>query len=116
MMNFMNGESKKTEEIRGLLLALGIRRQQIAETKATLSQVIVKRIEELEAIEARLGKQIRSKAVAFDLEAAGEEWRVTLTKPRKKANIDMLEGYILVHPEAEGLIEVGPRSARIVKV
>ena len=115
MMNFINGESRKIEEIKGLLEELGHRRREIKKAQAALPQQIVKKIEGMEKEEAELAKEIRGKAVELDQEVAGEEWKVALTKPREKANMSMLKGFILTHPEAEGLIELGPRTARIVK-
>lgn len=109
-----NGKKAKREKIVNLLDHIATTRGLIAKAKEALPEAIVKEIERMEKEEDALAKEARNLAVELGEVIEGESLKVTLTAPRETVNIEKLKGFILVHPEAAELIEVGSQTARIV--
>jgi hypothetical protein len=109
-----NGKRAKREKVVNLLDHIATIRQSIAKAKEALPEAIVREIERMEAEEEGLAKEARALAVELGEVVEGESLKVTLTAPRETVNIEKLKGFILVHPEAAELIEVGSQTARIV--
>lgn len=109
-----NGKKAKRERIVELLNLIATTRGLIAKAKEALPEAIVREIERMEAEEERLAKEARSLAVELGEVIEGESLKVALTAPRETVNIEKFKGYVVSHPEAAELIEVGSQTARIV--